>query len=45
MLEFFSQNQMYIVLGITLLVWVGIVLYLVRLDRRMAKLEQTMKGE
>lgn len=41
MLEFFSANQMYIVLGIVLLVWGGIVLYLFRLDARIRRLEKS----
>ena len=45
MLEFFSQNQMYIVLGIVLIVWAGIVMYLFRLDGRLGKLEKSMNGE
>ncbi|MBI4418233.1 MAG: CcmD family protein [Ignavibacteriales bacterium] len=45
MLEFMSQNQMYIVLAIVLLVWMGIVAYLLRLDRKVKDLERTMKKE
>lgn len=43
MIEFFSQNQMYIVLFVVLLVWVGIVGYLMRLDQRVKKLENTIE--
>ncbi len=43
MLEFMSSNQMYIVLGIVLLVWFGIVGYLVRLDRKVQRLEDQIK--
>lgn len=43
MLEFMSNNQMYIVLGIVLLVWIGIVGYLVRLDRKVQRLEDQIK--
>ncbi len=39
MLEYLSTNQMYIVLGIVLLVWAGVVAYLYRLDMRLKKLE------
>ncbi len=45
MLEFFSNNQMYIVLGIILIVWAGIVIYLMRLDGRLKKLEKSITGE
>ena len=45
MLEFLSNNQMFIVLTIVLLVWAGIVAYLVRLDRKVSRLEQTMEKE
>jgi len=44
MLEFFAHNQMYIVLGIILIIWAGIVGYLLRLDARLKKLEQSSKG-
>ena len=43
MLEFMSANQMYIVLGIVMLVWFGIVFYLVRLDRKVRRLEDQLK--
>jgi CcmD family protein len=39
MLEFLSQNQMYIVLVIVLLIWAGIVWYLMRMDKRVTELE------
>lgn len=39
MFEFMAQNQMYVVLSIVVLVWAGIVGYLVRLDRRVRQLE------
>jgi len=45
MLEFMMENQMYIVLSIVLLVWAGIAVYLVRLDRKVSRLEETMKKE
>jgi len=43
MMEFLSQNQMYIVLTIVLLIWAGIVWYLVRLDNRIKQLEDHYK--
>jgi CcmD family protein len=43
MYEFLGQNQLYVVLTVTLLVWAGIVMYLVRLDKKIAKLEQQLK--
>ncbi len=45
MLEFMAQHQMYIVLGIVLLIWAGIVSYLVRLDGRLKRLEQRFKKD
>ncbi len=41
--EFLSANQMYIVLGIVLLIWLGIVWYLVRLDKKVKQLESQFK--
>ena len=43
MLDFFATHQLYIVLTIVLLIWAGIVFYLVRLDRKVRELEQSMK--
>ncbi len=39
MMEFLSQNQLFIVMTIVLIIWAGIVWYLVRLDRRIKQLE------
>ena len=41
MFEFMSQHQLYIVLGIVLLIWAGILGYLFRLEARIRKLENT----
>jgi len=43
MLEYFSSNQLFIVMTIILLIWAGIVFYLFRLDRKVKELEQSMK--
>ncbi|MBM4170066.1 MAG: CcmD family protein [Ignavibacteria bacterium] len=43
MIDFFSQNQMYIVLFVVLLVWIGIVGYLMRIDKRVKNLENTFE--
>jgi hypothetical protein len=43
MIEFLSQNQMYIVLVIVLLIWAGIVGYLLRIDHRLTLLENHSK--
>jgi len=45
MLEFMSQHQLYIVLAIVVLIWAGIVWYLVRLDRKVTKLERQLKKD
>jgi len=45
MYEFLTQNQMYIVLVITLLIWTGIVWYLVRLDKKVGKIEKQLKKD
>jgi CcmD family protein len=45
MLEFMAQHQLFIVLGIVLLVWAGIISYLVRLDGKVKKLEQLLKKD
>ena len=43
MMDFLSQNQMYIVMTIVLIIWAGIVWYLVRIDRRIKQLEDHSK--
>ena len=43
MMDFLSQNQMYIVLTIVLLIWAGIVWYLVRIDNRIKHLEDHVR--
>ena len=43
MMEFLGVNQMYIVLLIVLLVWGGIIWYLLRLDKKVRELEKSMK--
>jgi CcmD family protein len=45
MYEFLSQNQLYIVLCITLLIWLGIVWYLIRLDKKIGQLEKQLKKD
>jgi CcmD family protein len=45
MYEFLSQNQLYIVLCITLLIWLGIVWYLIRLDKKLGQLEKQLKKD
>lgn len=43
MFDFLANNQLFIVMTIVLLIWVGIVFYLFRLDRKVKQLEQSMK--
>ncbi len=43
MIEFLRSNQMYIVLVIVLIVWGGIVFYLVLLENKIKRLEKSMK--
>ena len=43
MLQFLGEHQQYIVLGIVLIIWAGIVLYLFRLDARVKRLENSQK--
>ena len=42
--EFLSVNQMYIVLGIVLLIWIGLAAYLLRLDKKLQELEKRIKN-
>ena len=43
MYDFLTENALYIVLLIVLICWIGIFSYLIRLDRRLTKIEQTLK--
>ena len=45
MYEFFNQNQMYIVLVVTLLIWLGIVWYLIRIDKKIKKIEKRLEKD
>jgi CcmD family protein len=41
--DFLSQNALYVVLLIVLVVWLGVFLYLSRIDRRLKVLEDVHK--
>ncbi|MBA4310768.1 MAG: CcmD family protein [Chlorobiaceae bacterium] len=43
--SFFTNNAIYIVLIIVLIVWSGIFLYLFSLDKRIKKIEKEYEGE
>lgn len=45
MFEFLNQNQMYIVLVVTLLIWFGIIWYLVRVDKKVEQIEKRLKKD
>ena len=45
MIEFLNQNQMYIVLVITLIIWLGIIGYLVRLEKKIGTIERRLKKD
>lgn len=42
-MDFLSQNALYVVLLIVLVVWLGVFLYLSRIDRRLKVLEDVYK--
>ncbi|MDI6766539.1 MAG: CcmD family protein [Bacteroidota bacterium] len=43
MFDFLTQNSIYIVLLIVLMGWIGIFLYLLRLDKKIDKLKKLIK--
>jgi CcmD family protein len=43
--DFFAQHQLYIVMVIVIAIWLGLFAYLVRLDRRITKLENETHKE
>ncbi len=40
MLDFLHDNSIFVVLGITLIIWTGIVTYMMSLDKKVKKLEE-----
>lgn len=45
MINFLEQNSMYVVLSITLIIWIGVFFYLTRLDSRISKVEKLKRYE
>jgi CcmD family protein len=45
MYEFLNQNQMYIVLIVTLIIWSGIIWYLVRIEKKIGQIEKQLKKD
>jgi CcmD family protein len=45
MYEFLGHNQLYIVLLVVLLIWIGIVWYLFRLDKKIDRFEKLLKKD
>ena len=45
MVEFLNQNQMYIVLVVTLLIWICVLWYLMRLDKKVGQIEKRLKKD
>jgi CcmD family protein len=43
--QFLSQNAIFIVMIIVLIVWAGIFLYMLSLDKRIKKVEKDMLGD
>lgn len=43
--KFFENNSLYIVLVINLLIWLGIFIFMQRIEKRLEKLERDYKNE
>jgi CcmD family protein len=41
--EFLSQNSLFVVLIVVLVIWVGILWYLFRIEKRVSRIEQDSK--
>ncbi len=39
-MDFLGQNQNYIVLGVTLILWLGVFLYMLSLDKKLKNIEK-----
>ena len=39
-MDFLGQNQNYIVLGVTLILWLGVFFYMLSLDKKIKKIEK-----
>jgi len=44
-IQFLTENAIYIVMIIVLIVWIGIFFYLLGMDRRIKSIEKEMKGD
>ncbi len=42
---FLAQDKLYVVLVVVLIIWFGILLFLYRTDRKIDKLERTLKND
>ncbi len=45
MYEFLSQNALFVVLTIVLIIWFGIFSYVVKLDRKISQLERQINNQ
>lgn len=45
MQEFLENNSLYVVLGIVLMIWTGIIVFFITVDRRLKKLEKKFNIE
>jgi CcmD family protein len=41
-IDFLSQNSLYVVLAVVLAIWFGILFYLFRIEKRVARLEKEL---
>lgn len=41
--EFLHKNSIYLVLGIALMIWFGLAIYLFMIDRKVTKLEKNVE--
>ncbi|MCX7737075.1 MAG: CcmD family protein [Candidatus Kapabacteria bacterium] len=45
MQEFLENNSLYVVLGIVLMIWTGIIVFFITVDKRLKKLEIKINSE
>ena len=44
-MNFIEQNSYYVVLGVTLILWLGLFLYMLSVEKKIKKIEENKKND